>query len=97
TLNDTTTAVDDRTFRGQQDLHRLLNLTGVSLSRNRVGAQLDRLRVTVRKFLSRIGDILGNVDHDRTGSAGGGNVECLLDHHWDVLRILHHEAVLHDG
>src|SRR5690606_18404305 len=53
--------------------------------------------IAVGELSRRIGGILGDVDHHRTRPAGSGNVECLLDYHRDVFRVLDHEAVLHNG
>ena len=60
-----------------------------------VRAQRDALRIL--RGGHRALHVLGDVDHDRTRLAVGGDVERLGDDLRDLVRVLHEEAVLGDG
>ena len=95
-LNHTAAGVDHRALGGQQLVHRFLDLTGMTTARRRVGAQLDLGRVVVIELLVRVGAILGDVDDDRAGTAGRGDVERLFHHARNFRGMTNLEAVLHD-
>src|SRR5690606_4232996 len=58
---------------------------------------LDLLRVFELEFGIRVGDVLGDINNDRTGTTGGSNVVGLLDNLRNFPGIADHEAVIHDG
>ena len=84
--------VDVRPLGGEQQLHRLADLPAVALLHRVVRAHLDARRIVVRRARHR--DILRDVDHDRPGPAGAGDVEGLLDRHREVADVLDQEIVL---
>ncbi|MNE02827.1 hypothetical protein D3C80_953100 [compost metagenome] len=88
--------VDDRPLGGQQHFRRLADLPGVATHGRTVGTQLDLLRIDVLELVARVGHVLGDVHHHRTGAAGLGDIESLLQYFGDFRRMLDDEAVLHD-
>ncbi len=96
TKNDATTGVHDRTLGFEQHFYRFADLTGMTTGSRIVGAQLDLLRVAVLELVGRVGHVLGNVDHNRTGTTALRQIEGLFDDLRNVARVLDHEAVLHD-
>ncbi len=95
-LNHAAAGVDHRALGLEQLVHRLANLPGVPPGDRHVGAHLDLLRVLVREGLVGRRVVLGNIDQNRAGTAGAGDVEGLFDHLRDLTGVANHEAVLHD-
>ena len=62
-----------------------------------VAAHSDFLRVLVGNLDVRVGDVLGNVDHHRSGSPGGGDVKGSLQRDREIVNVLHQIVVLHAG
>ena len=96
-LHHAAAGVDDWPLGGEQQLGGFLDLPGMTALRRRVGAHFDAGGILVLEHLVRAGDVLGNIDHHRTGPAGGSYIEGFLHDHRDIFRPLYHEAVFHDG
>ena len=84
--------VDHRPLGFEQQLHRLLDLPGVSARHRVVRAQRDRLRIV--EFGALLRDVLGDVDQDRARASGRREVEGLLDRDRQFLDVLDEEVVL---
>jgi hypothetical protein len=87
--------IDHRPLGLQQHLHRLLDLTAMALDHRVVGAHRDRLRILELALL--VGDVLGNIDQNRAGTTGLGDVERLLQRYRQIPHILDQEVVLDAG
>ena len=85
--------IDERTLGLGNQLGRFLDLARMAAGGRLVAADADRLRIMETGFC--LLDILGNVHHHRAGTAGTGNVECLLDGGGQLADILDEEVVLH--
>jgi hypothetical protein len=94
-VDDAAAGVDDRPPGIGERLRRDPDLLDVALGRRFVAGQL-------RRSLGRLvvdvdpGEVLGDVDEHRAGTAGGGDVEGLVDVLGDLARVLHQERVLDD-
>ncbi len=95
-LDHPATGVDHRPLGLEQLIHGLADLPGVTAGDRRVGTHLHLLGVFIGEGVVRRRVVLGNIHQYRTGTAGVGDVERLLDHLRDLTRITDHEAVLHD-
>ncbi len=90
-----TARVNHRALGFQQQLHRLLDLTGMSLDHRIVGTHCDGFRIIEFRLGRRY--VLGNVDHHRTGATRRRDVERLLDRDCQIFDVLHQKIVLHAG
>ena len=93
--NDPATGINHRPLGLQQHLHRLLDLSAVSLEHRVIGPHGDRLGIFELALLIR--NVFRNINQDRTGAAGPGDVESLLKGYCQILDILDQEIVLDAG
>ena len=70
--------INDRTFGGSQHLDGFFNLPDMALYDRLVRADKD-VFLRIAEFRHRLSYIFGNINHNRTGTAAGGNLECFLD------------------
>jgi hypothetical protein len=87
--------IDHRPLGFQQQLHRLLDLSLMTLDHRVVGTHRDRFRIGVLAFRRR--DVLRDVDQHRAWAAALGQVEGLLDGRGQVVDVLDQEVVLDAG
>ena len=93
---DTAAGTDQRLTGAGDGVHYALDLQFVALGTGLIAADVDFFGVC-KLFDILILDINGNVDEDGAGTAGGGDVESLLDDAGDVVGVLHQIAVLGEG
>ncbi len=84
--------VEDRALGVGDQLDRLGDLVGRGDHARRVA--LGALRRRVAEGGGGDLDVLGDVDHDRAGAAGHGDLERLVDRRGEVGRVLHQVVVL---
>ena len=88
--------VDAGPFGRQQQLQRLADLARVAFAHRVVRAHFDALRIaSVGRLVE--GNVLRDIDHDRAGAAGTGNMKSLLHGFSHVAHVLDQEIVLDDG
>ena len=84
------------TYGGPDHLN-LLARAMAATSRARIEARLDHDGAADRLLDDGLLDVLGDVDHDGSGTPGLGQVEGLLHDVREILGLKHEEAVLDDG
>ena len=89
------TDIKNRFLGRQQHLDSLVDLPGVAGIVRLVATNFDRLRV-LKSGRSGL-NVLGQVDHHRTGTAGTGNEEGLFDDTGQVLDVLDQVVVFSNG
>ena len=89
--------VEDRPLGRQHRLDGLADLAQVPLDAGVVGADAQVPRVVVRDLDAGVGDVLGDIDDHRAGTAGLGDVKGLADGRGQVVDVLDKEVVLHAG
>ena len=95
-LEDAAAGVDDGTLGGQDQLGGLADRRRVALGHRPVAGQVEVGGLGPVPLHGRLGDVLGHVDQDRSGAAGGGDVEGLGHHPRDVGGIGDQPVVLGD-
>jgi len=88
--------IDHRPLGVEEQIDRLLDLPEMPLDDRVVRTHLDRLRIAV-EGAAGAGDVLRDVDDDRAGATGAGNVEGLLHRRRQVAHVLDQEVVLDAG
>ena len=94
-IDDAAAGVEDRPLRARHHLHGGLDLVEVALQLRLVAGARRRLR----RHVGAPGelDILRNVHHDRAGTAGGCDMERLVDGGGKLVDVLHQPVVLGAG
>ncbi len=92
-IDDATAGVEDRPLGRRQHLDRRLDQCGIGLDLRAIGLVLER---SARLAIARGGDlhVLGQINHDRAGAAGGGDMERLMNHRAEIGGILHQIIML---
>ena len=95
-IDDAAAGIDHRTFGGGEQRHGLADLRGIALHPRRVGHMhvgLARRVIGADRELH----VLGHVDEDRSGTAGAGDVERLVQHFGEIVDVAHQPVVLGAG
>ncbi len=93
-LDDAAADVQDRTLGLGDQARGLADLLAVRSRRRAVAGQRELARPAVGRL--RLQRVLGDVDEDRSGTTGAGDVERLSDDARDLVSVGHEEAVLGD-
>ena len=92
---DAAAGIQHRTLGAEHQLHGTLDLTGMSNVHRVVGTHADPVRVAEHRLFR--GYVLGDVNDNRPGPPGRGDIERLLDGLGQPVDILHQEVVLDAG
>ena len=92
--DDAAAGVNHRSPGGQDEIERLSDLPRVTARDGVVGPHRHRGRVLVGNLEVGPGHVLGDVHDNRTGTSGGGHVECLLEGVGQLADILDEKVVL---
>ena len=95
-VDDAAAGIDHRAFGRSQQRHGLANLRRIALHARRVG-NVDV--VLARRMIGTDPElhVLGNVDQHRSGTAGGCDIERLVQHFRQVVDVAHQPVVLGAG
>ena len=94
-IDDAAAGIEDGALRRRHHLHRAHDGRQVGIGLGLVGAVMHRLRAHVSAGLEL--HVLGNVHDHGAGAAGGGDLECLMDHAGQIAHLLHQPVVLGAG
>ena len=89
--------VEDRFFRRQHQVDRLFDLPQMTLHNRVVRAHLHLFRVAEWDLYVGIGDILGDIDHHRSGTARSRQVKRLAESGGNVAYVFDQKIVLDTG
>ena len=94
TQNHASAEIHQRPFRCRQHLYGLLNLTDVSVENRLVGADKN-VFLRIAELGHRLGNVFGDVDNHRAGTAAAGNLEGFFYRSGQIIDILDQEIMLH--
>ena len=94
TQNHAAAEIHQRPFRCRQHLYGLLNLTDVSVENRLVGADKN-VFLRIAELGHRLGNVFGDVDNHRAGTAAAGNLEGFFYRSGQIIDILDQEIMLH--
>ena len=94
-IDDAAARIDDRLPGRRHQRDRLAHLVEVALNLRLVAGARRRLR----RHVDALGElhVLGDIDDDRPGPAGGGHMERLVDGRSQLVDVLHQPVVLGAG
>ena len=96
--NDAAAAVNHRAPGGQNQIHRLLDLTMMTAIGGAIRAHLHRGGVSLGRPLGLSGgNVLGDIDQHRPGATGGGDVKRLFNDVGERFNLFDQEIVFHAG